>query len=336
MNKVYLSNNYIIVDKDGDVTPYPRNHSEYNEYRDHFILIKHPNIHTTEFRFETISSWFDESGTIPYTKEDLRIFLRQNTGFNWAPTSSGAAFIGESAQNYSSLLPGAFVGQVSYVKESQGTKWLPGNVGGNYYPKGWYIWDGSTWTSDRNTIAEQFELNQSALDNKAEQSSLLSEINNRKQSDGWWNITDQTYTDSNPLVLEQGVREKLVINSDNVTNGFGANNLNADSIWDPITSSFKPIALGDSYIFRLTGTGSPLVNNSNLKIELDIGGSQGVIWEETISLSRGADIGVKFVTTNSIFSLSTFIANGGDFYVTCDGIAEIYDLSLFIQKITEQ
>ena len=39
--------------------------------------------------------------------------------------------------------------------------------------------------------------------------------------------------------------------------------------------------------------------------------------------------------TNSIFTLGTFIANGGEIYITCDGDVDIFNISLFIQKVTE-
>ncbi len=51
------------------------------------------------------------------------------------------------ADNYSSLpLPNTVTGKVYWVKNSQGTWWLPGNLGGTYYPKGLYYSDGATWS----------------------------------------------------------------------------------------------------------------------------------------------------------------------------------------------
>lgn len=59
--------------------------------------------------------------------------------------------------NYSALPNGAQSGEVAYVKESEGTQWLPSTLGGAYYPAGWYVWDGTVWVSDRNAIADALE-----------------------------------------------------------------------------------------------------------------------------------------------------------------------------------
>lgn len=183
MNKIYLSDNYIIVEKGSSIKAFPKNNSDYDEAIDHFTIRKFPNKHVELFPFSELNNWFDESGTIPYTINSLRTLLRQNTGFDRASVSRGAEFIKQTAQTYSQLLDGELVGDVAYVKASEGTKWLPGTVGGTYYPAGWYQWNGTEWFSDRNAIAIQFDLNQTALDNKAEQADLLAEIQNRVDED---------------------------------------------------------------------------------------------------------------------------------------------------------
>ena len=57
--------------------------------------------------------------------------------------------------NYTDLdaVVGMTEGELAYVVESEGTAWLPATVGGTYYPKGIYIYNGSSWVSDRNEIA---------------------------------------------------------------------------------------------------------------------------------------------------------------------------------------
>lgn len=39
-------------------------------------------------------------------------------------------------------------GDVARVKNAQGIKWLPGTLGGTYYPSGFYEWDGAEWVMD--------------------------------------------------------------------------------------------------------------------------------------------------------------------------------------------
>ena len=50
------------------------------------------------------------------------------------------------ALNYSALpAAAAHTGEVYLVLDSQGTSWLPGWLGGTFYPKGLYYSDGATW-----------------------------------------------------------------------------------------------------------------------------------------------------------------------------------------------
>jgi hypothetical protein len=66
-----------------------------------------------------------------------------------------------SAANYNDLLlvTGMVTGDLAYVYNSQGTAWLPGSMGGTYYPYGFYYYTGTTWTSDKEAIAMQFNEN---------------------------------------------------------------------------------------------------------------------------------------------------------------------------------
>lgn len=47
------------------------------------------------------------------------------------------------------LITGVKTGDFAYVFNSQGTAWLPGSLGGSYYPSGFYIYDGAVWKMDQ-------------------------------------------------------------------------------------------------------------------------------------------------------------------------------------------
>jgi len=66
-----------------------------------------------------------------------------------------------TADNYTDLgtVTGMGEGDLAYVANSEGTSWLPATVGGTYYPQGIYVYVSGTWTSDRNAISLQLELN---------------------------------------------------------------------------------------------------------------------------------------------------------------------------------
>jgi len=71
-----------------------------------------------------------------------------------------------TATNYTTLLTltGMQDGDLAYVTNAQGTPWMPGTIGGTYYPNGIYIYTTGTWTSDRNAIAFQLSIDDTRLD----------------------------------------------------------------------------------------------------------------------------------------------------------------------------
>lgn len=151
---------------------------------------------------------------------------------------------------------------------------------------------------------------------------------------GWWNIQDQTFTSTSPQSINSNTRTKLQINADSIIESFSPELLPVTDIWDDTNYKITPINNGDSYIFRLSMTANPTLNNRNFTVDLDIGGTQGVIFERTTRLARGANIDTKISMTNSIFTLGTFIQNGGEIYVNCDGDVSLFNIALFIQKVT--
>lgn len=70
--------------------------------------------------------------------------------------------------NYSNLPPADFhSGEFYWAENSQGTQWLPGSLGGTYYPKGLYYSNGVTWNSaDSPYQATIIEVNSGLNDNK--------------------------------------------------------------------------------------------------------------------------------------------------------------------------
>jgi hypothetical protein len=87
----------------------------------------------------------DESGNA-YTKNSWETFAFSNSGFSSASGGSGAGTTISVVSNYSAL-PSAssHSAEFYWVSNSQGTKWLPGSLGGNYYPNGMYYSNGTAW-----------------------------------------------------------------------------------------------------------------------------------------------------------------------------------------------
>jgi len=75
--------------------------------------------------------------------------------------SGGSAVWKYNVDNYSDLssIPSPQEGEIARVRFSQGTKWLPGTLGGLYYPSGFYEYRSGNWEIDETieAVAEELE-----------------------------------------------------------------------------------------------------------------------------------------------------------------------------------
>jgi len=69
-------------------------------------------------------------------------------------SGGGGSATTDSVANFAALPPAADeTGFIWFVENAQGTQWLPGNLGGNYYPRGAYYSNGTEWIF-QNSAAE--------------------------------------------------------------------------------------------------------------------------------------------------------------------------------------
>lgn len=72
---------------------------------------------------------------------------------------TGTGYIGVFA-NYTALLtayPTAPLLSLAYVQNSQGTAWLPGSLGGTFYSKGTYLFDGVNWVDGLDEVSDELQ-----------------------------------------------------------------------------------------------------------------------------------------------------------------------------------
>lgn len=151
-------------------------------------------------------------------------------------------------------------------------------------------------------------------------------------STGWAQYSDSLHTSGSPLVVEQGEEVILTNNAANSITGFLP--LDVDSLYS--NNKITPANSGDTYILRIDFTAYTNNNNGLAEIKLDIGGTQGVILKRILQFPRGAGISNarEFSTTNLIFTLDTFIANGGEIKVeSVRGDTSIFDVSYVITRV---
>jgi hypothetical protein len=89
----------------------------------------------------------------------------QNAGTGGGGSSTPTTqIIRYNVLNYSALATlTPNTGEFAYVQNEQGTKWLPGTIGGTYYASGLYYYTGTTWINDLTSIAAQLAVNDAAI-----------------------------------------------------------------------------------------------------------------------------------------------------------------------------
>lgn len=147
---------------------------------------------------------------------------------------------------------------------------------------------------------------------------------------GWEDYEDSTYTSTSPLALSAGVRTKVTIDGLGPSTNTTYSPVTA-GLWDSTNNKITPENIGDMYDIRLRLKATPGATGGYVTFELDIGGTLGTILAQTQSYIKGvAEVNMLFVST--IFSLDTFVANGGSIYATSSVAADLYDIGLLINR----
>ena len=169
MYKIYRKNNYLIIDNGVDISEkYLAKDIVVQEITDDItyeiygILPKLGNGVNQLLHSVSIPNIIKEDDS-PYTSVEWVDFYTVNTGFFFELAIGEYGSIPEDQFVISySVLPSANTVpyQIWIVENSEGTQWLPGSLGGTYYPEGVYVSDGIKWIYHKdNYQATQSEVN---------------------------------------------------------------------------------------------------------------------------------------------------------------------------------
>jgi len=110
------------------------------------------------------------------------------------------------------------------------------------------------------------------------------------------------------------------------------------ALWDTAADKIIASGLGDSYIVRIDLPITAVTGSASiLELELDIGGGATpsiVIVDRQISVAAGSNkvVSVSF----GLFSLSTFVANGGQIFLKSDAnTVQVTAPSVLIQRVSQ-
>ena len=179
MYKIYRKNNYLIIDNGVDNPEgYLAKDILVQEivvdtiYEMYGVLPKLGNTSNQLLHSVSIPNILKEDNS-PYTASEWMDFYTVNTGFFFEVTNGGGGDTGsipanQFVANYSALPNATTVPyQIWIVQNSEGTQWLPGTLGGTYYPEGGYVSNGTKWIYHKdNYQATQTEVNTGTIATK--------------------------------------------------------------------------------------------------------------------------------------------------------------------------
>lgn len=136
---------------------------------------------------------------------------------------------------------------------------------------------------------------------------------------GWGQFEDSRVTLGTPTqVLTSGARTLMLNNGALNTVQKSPSDLSVP-LWDVSTNKHVPISAFDTYHVRIGLTAEGYAGATPyIDIELDIGGSIGVIYSDSRSLRKGG-AAQRLNFSFPVFTGDTYFANGGSLYLTYQG-----------------
>lgn len=227
--------------------------------------------------------------------------------------------LNQKTQNFSSLSPGSTPGDLAYVEESQGTSWLPGTLGGSYYPAGFYLWTGSEWVSDRNALANQLENIILSLANKVDKNEV-----------GYGLIVNTLHTEQNPFSFQENVPFTLPIRNDSIVQQNQSTPI-IDNLIDNATNRILVGNLNDKFSLRVEFKVKTSLSDRKGVFLFDIGTAQKFNFKK-FTCSDNANVAEPVSENITFFQGVTFQNNGGTIETTINGDGVLYDVQLLIEK----
>lgn len=164
---------------------------------------------------------------------------------------------------------------------------------------------------------------------------ILKELRDQDPT-GWCYYSDVTYASSGATELDivsTGSGTQILCDGDTTLETQSPRDMSS-SLWNTSTNKIVPINTNDFYLIRLNFTVSTSTGTLNfMEVDLDIGGSQGIIWSNTETIDNSTSESFSFLMP--VFTGSTFLSNGGTIYLKKDGSGtlKIQDINILITRV---
>ena len=100
-------------------------------------------------------------------------------------------------------------------------------------------------------------------------------------------------------------------------------------------STVTPATVGEVYMLRINYKAESATADNYMNISIDIGnGSEVVVLEKILTFPKGISIEHSFSSSNLIYALGTFIANGGTIKIYADDNTDVWDINYVISRVS--
>jgi hypothetical protein len=149
---------------------------------------------------------------------------------------------------------------------------------------------------------------------------------------GWVYYDDSVHTTGSRQTILAGVRTLFTVDGLGPTTETGFRATLPTDVWE--SNTINPAVIGETYSARTSLNVAPtVVGDGYVSAQLDIGsGSEINILERRLTLQKGSGVTHSFNTTNALFCLATFVANGGKFYITPSINVEVWGRTIFLER----
>ena len=149
---------------------------------------------------------------------------------------------------------------------------------------------------------------------------------------GWAQYNDTQYTVGSPFALAEGATAVMPMN--------GGHNIktylptDTTDLYSVAGQKITPTNIGDAYVVAIRFRAKNNNNFGSLSVGIDIGGALGTFVEQSVPFSRDANTEQYFNIIFNLFTLDTFVANGGTMNLTAvKGNLQVYEIRFVFTRV---
>lgn len=282
------------------------------------------------------SATLDVNGTFKLTGDadfpELDTIQSQNTTLRDTTAATAAFTIRIGEENHINTAGGSVTAQVPagaqigdvfsvYAGESAGTN----SATIDFNTNGYTVLGANTRTFNTSNQYEKYRY-------KGDGKWVIVSTTKTNTLTGWAQYSDDQYTSVSPLTIAAGDTVTVFNNvASSITTDLP---IGIDSLWNRTDSTIIAQNVGDAYTIRIDFIAENSSNDGYFDWGIDIGGTQNFILQDTYMFPKGQNTPHKYSVTHSIYTLNTFIANGGKIKIIGGvGTTEIYDVDFVITRV---